>query len=640
MLMLPAERLMNGVLLFPDSDDAGRYYLHPAELTILRLDLETRENAPRWFACDVELAAIGNAQLTQQHRVGVRDILPVPWDVGVVKLWGTWGGRPRLISEGSNSGLSTQKSVHQGALEFDPSEIYLTTELCCQARIQGEINKIAWAGPTGELVKSLVADANRMLDLAWRERELTTVGEVFIHLVTEQERLGWLCIDVDGIDSEELREQLHIQIAHDLFTVLLGPGYSFFDLIAEKIVISDKAFHLPQPPYIGQSIKYRILLKQHLGHVAGSCKYKVAPGFNWNDFITVRVFADAQERGLIKKQAMQPWKSFVLTRSRSEVEDNGPCGGNVWAEADHRDYPYPLLLPRPEFMNGMVLIDAPQLQEGELTIQFENNWPGKLFPCEVVVLSSAWHLEPSDGRIRVSSSQEKSHYRGLRWLDTDEDEVLVHISYSLQKNMWGYAKAKLKWDEVNTISSSLLPHIRLEVQKDASKLTAVVEVAQGRAGPNAKYQQFSVHGPCVEDVFLDSLAGPGWYRIMYFDTANEEIASTQWRNVQEQRISVEWPKKIEVKLSSAPDLKAQTRLWVTSSPATIDQAQMVELTPFGCLVSLFSFLEEAVDYYIALASMEDTEPPAWESGRWHKETRKKIRVNQLYIDKLRAAEMA
>ncbi len=644
MLRIQPNKLPNGAMLFPDSEEENRFYLHPPEVRVVRLDFQRDPGGHHRFISELEFGASDEDVRRLPSEFQGQEVVPVPWAAGPVKLWGSWGGRPRLLSQGTNSGLGAQKSVHLSTIPWVPHELTLTTNLVCTAEADGAITKAQWTEDEGHLFPVLMNDLDRAVEEAFKTRRVVTAEQLVLEVLEHQQEEGRLTVQSEGPDGNALKRELLFTVARAVLDIAYREEMTPIDLIDRPVKAQRVQSRLPDVQGATRAaLHYRLPIIQRLGHIPGECTYKVAVGFDWSRITSVNIYVDGAGREALEGRGIKPWYTAVLSQTRQAVTEDKPSSGHVWAEAFHRDYSVSLLLPPPQAVDNTVVIDAPPLKEDSLSVTASKFWPESLLPLEVSLVGSAGHIAPSDGVLRFEGVRRETTapYRGLRWLDPDrppKETVPASLSYRMGDAMRGTCPIDLRWGQNNRLDPETVPKLTVAVPSKNRDIDVAVEVAQGEPGPMVNLGRFDIAQTEATEIYLDGELGTTWLRSMFVSSKHDAALTGAWTRVEERSFTLEWPEVKKLRLSVAPDVPEGTALWVAPTMESAPSARLVELGPFPTKLYLLAPANGAPGYLVALMKEDRRSPPPAETGRWLRVEREKLRINSEWLNRLKSLD--
>ena len=213
MIVASPQQQVNGALLYKDHAIANRAYLHPAIPQTKHLKLNKLSNGKHQFSCEFNFGIRNEDRSLLPREFEQVTIVTVPWEAGVVKVWGSSGNRLFMISSGSISGTAIQNSIHQSTLSFMPYQVWITTELKANAFTTAQLKKIKWRlNKPVELYKLL----DIRVDSAWRERQKITFAMCALDVLEQLQAQQELEIVIEGIGKNDLERQILLSLVNEL----------------------------------------------------------------------------------------------------------------------------------------------------------------------------------------------------------------------------------------------------------------------------------------------------------------------------------------------------------------------------------------------------------------------------------------
>ena len=358
MIVASPQQQVNGALLYKDHAIANRAYLHPAIPQTKHLKLNKLSNGKHQFSCEFNFGIRNEDRSLLPREFEQVTIVTVPWEAGVVKVWGSSGNRLFMISSGSISGTAIQNSIHQSTLSFMPYQVWITTELKANAFTTAQLKKIKWRlNKPVELYKLL----DIRVDSAWRERQKITFAMCALDVLEQLQAQQELEIVIEGIGKNDLERQILLSLVNELIADAYRGEKEGMDIVNHNPASLKLNPQLPgKSVYDSSTIQYRLPVIYQLGLLPGECEYKAAPGIDWSSILSINVYGDGETRETVYKKELKPYFNAVLTRSRMAVKQEQPRPLHVWTEANHRSYSNPLRLPSPTIVeDAYSSIDVP-----------------------------------------------------------------------------------------------------------------------------------------------------------------------------------------------------------------------------------------------------------------------------------------
>lgn len=632
-------------MAFPDSKFPDRLYLQSGNIIVKSINFIHKEGCPHNFNCEVEFAPTSDqlSYYSNNRDFTGKNIVPLPWESGRVKIWGHRGGRPVLLSSGKNSGIGQQNSIHMAGPDYIPGKIYLTTELKCLCSTKAKIQTAAWSNKPEKLFPEIMDHLDSAVMSAWKKRQIITMGQIAASVTTDLLKKNILELTFNGDDAPFFKQQMIHTIANLLLKIAYMDTQQPEDVITSLIQTQRYKPSLPDPKhFISTPFYYRHPLVRKIGYVPGKCKLKIAPGLDWGQLTSIRVFVDANNSQTLHNTGIKPWHTIVFSQGRQQHTIEEPCYGHFWAEADCRDYSTPLRLPDPEIINDLVIIDAPPQIEDKLIIKLDRDLPKSLFPLKITFLSSARHIEPKDGVLHFTTQNNSQQiYQGVRWDEEDDNSkfVTTSISYNIdEKNkISGNISLKLRWGFDNKLKIESFPALTVSANNNRDKLTSSITIAQGDTGPEYLIGEQKLDPGKTITQYINGSGGKCWIQTNYYKKNSDDLLlKTSWELITGNHVKIDWPEFIKIRISAAPDVPEGNEVWIAPGTGTIEQAQKIPLQPFAIKVLLLSHLysQNTPSFRIALALDEESSPPSQEE-RWLVLERKKVLVNSHFLAKLK-----
>ena len=372
-----------------------------------------------------------------------------------------------------------------------------------------------------------------------------------------------------------------------------------------------------------------------LGLLPGECEYKAAPGIDWSSILSINVYGDGETRETVYKKELKPYFNAVLTRSRMAVKQEQPRPLHVWTEANHRSYSNPLRLPSPTIVeDAYSSIDVPSPYEDELSIKIGTDWNTNVRPIELRFKEEAANLFPANGILPLDdvNAQHPVKYRGLRWHGEQSVPLEAELVYQLNNRFIGKNTVELEWGRLNTIDLDSVPSVLIVPESlPPGRMEAIIEVYQGIDN----LEQVVLKDSSGKIIYLLDSPENNWMRTRYIDRRNKQSVSGKWQKLESGRTKIQWPEYKKIRLSLAPDVEPDISVWILNELQETCKPKIIELGAFSVSEKILVMPGDDPCFYLALATEDDRNPPEYKEKFWIKQTKTKLKLNSLLLNKLR-----